>query len=93
VHNIENLSTISNAVEEKIATTSTAMALSKEVAIQSNEDTLEMSKNIREIIKYINDIEALSTANGTSALSIEEDLKRLVKVASLLQNSIDEFKS
>jgi len=91
--NIENLSTISNAVEEKIAITSSAMTLSKEVAVQSNEDTLEMSKNIREIINYINDIEALSTANGTSALSIEDDLKRLVSVASSLQNSIDEFKS
>ncbi len=91
--NIENLSHVSNDVESKIATTSNAMLLSKKVAIQSNEDTLQMSENIKEIIEYINNIEALSTANGTSALSIEEELKNLVAVASSLQDTIDEFKS
>ena len=91
--NIENLSHISDDVEGKIATTTTAMIRSKEVAIRSNSDTLEMSKNIKEIIEYIENIEALSTANGTSALSIENDLKRLVGVASSLQKTIDEFKS
>jgi methyl-accepting chemotaxis protein len=91
--NIENLSHVSNDVESKIAITSNAMMLSKKVAIQSNQDTLQMSENIKEIINYISDIEALSTANGTSAISIEKDLKRLVGVASSLQDTIDEFKS
>ena len=91
--NIENLSHISDDVEGKIATTATAIVRSKEVAIKSNEDSIEMAKNIEEIIKYIDSIDTLSTANGTSALSIENDLKRLVEVASSLQKTIDEFKS
>ena len=41
----------------------------------------------------IESIDALSAANETSALSIEGDLKRLVEVASALQDTIDEFKS
>jgi methyl-accepting chemotaxis protein len=91
--NIENLTNISEDVEEKIDTTSNAMSKSNKVANRSKNDSLKMSENIKEIINYINNIEALSTANGTSALSIESDLKKLVQVASSLQDTINEFKS
>jgi methyl-accepting chemotaxis protein len=52
-----------------------------------------MSENIQEIIQYIHSIETLSIANKTSVEDIEEDLKRLVEVASSLEATIDEFKS
>ena len=91
--NIENLSNISNEVETKIAITSDAMSVSNDVAIESHQNSLKMSQNIEEIMNSIKSIEALSTANGTSAISIESDLVRLVEVASQLQSTIDEFKS
>ena len=91
--NIELLDDISNDVNEKIDMTSNALTLSNEVAITSKEDNLKMSENITKIIHDISDIEVLSTANGTSIKSIESDLRKLVKVASSLQSSIDEFKS
>lgn len=52
-----------------------------------------MSSHMQEVIKNISDVVELSTANETSAVSIEEDLKKLVQVAASLQNTIDEFKS
>ena len=91
--NIEALSDVSQDVEEKINITTEAMDNSTKVANKSKKDSLKMSENLQEIIKYISDIEALSTANGTSVASIEEDLERLVSVASSLQATIDEFKS
>jgi len=91
--NIESLSQISYEVNEKIDATSQAIETSSVVANESKKDSLEMSNNIQEIINDISQIEALSTANGTSVLSIESDLKRLVEVASSLQATINEFKS
>jgi len=91
--NIENLTNISNDVVSKIATTANAMELSNAVAKESKKSSLKMSENITEIIKNIEAINTLSAANGTSALSIESDLERLVKIASSLQETIDEFKS
>ncbi|MBN2816301.1 MAG: methyl-accepting chemotaxis protein [Campylobacterales bacterium] len=91
--NIENLTKISNEVEDNINTTSGAMNHSNELANRSKADSLTMSKDISIIIEYIENVEKLSTANGTSVLSIEADLKRLVSVASSLQKTIDEFKS
>ena len=91
--NIERLSTVSDDVEEKIALTSDAMAESSRVAIESNDNSIKMSENIKEIIANIQSIEALSTANDTSAVSIGNDLESLVKVAAHLQETIDEFKS
>lgn len=91
--NIENLSTISNEVEEKIDITSNAMNESNELAKRSKEDSIKMSEDIKVIIDYIQNVERLSTANGASVLSIESDLKKLVNVASSLQKTIDEFKS
>ena len=91
--NIENLTSISDDVESKISITSDAMEASNRVAIESKNNSLTMSKNITEIIENIENIDALSGANEASALSIESDLQRLVKVASSLQDTIDEFKS
>ena len=91
--NIEVLSEVANEVEDKIQTTSAAMELSTNVANQSKQDSLKIAQHIQEIIKNIQDIKTLSTANGSSAISIETDLQQLVEVASSLQNTIDEFKS
>ncbi|MCD6191456.1 MAG: methyl-accepting chemotaxis protein [Sulfurimonas sp.] len=91
--NIESLTNISNEVEEKIDATSNSIKASNEVANESKQDSLKMSKDIEDIIKDISDIEALSTANGTSVLSIEKELQRLVQIASSLQETINEFKS
>jgi methyl-accepting chemotaxis protein len=91
--NIENLSNISNDAQDKINATSNAIAYSTKVANTSKEDSMKMSKNLEEIINDISQIEALSTANGTSVQSIESDLQRLVQVAKALQASLEEFKS
>jgi len=91
--NVEALSDISNDVDEKISSTSAAMQSSTEASNKAKEDSEKMSQSLQEIISYIDNIEALSTANGTSVLTIESDLKRLVQVASSLQSTIDEFKS
>jgi len=91
--NIENLTDISNEVEDKINSTSSTMNESNQFANKSKEDSLEMSKDIKIIIDYIQSVEALSTENGRSVLSIESDLRKLVNVASSLQKTIDEFKS
>ena len=91
--NIEALADVSADVEAKINITTDAMDNSTRVANRSKEDSLKMSENLKEIIQYITDIEALSTANKTSVESIESDLQRLVTVASSLQSTIEEFKS
>ena len=91
--NIESLTNISNEVEEKIDATSDSIKNSNRVANESKQDSLKMSKDIEDIIKDISNIEVLSTANGASVLSIEEELRRLVQVASSLQETINEFNS
>ena len=92
-HNIESLVNISDDVEQKISLTSDAMQTSTQMANKSKTDSEKMSQNIQEIISFIGKIETLSTANGTSVMSIESDLQKLVHVASSLQKTIDEFKS
>ena len=91
--NIESLTHISNDVEEKIDATSNSIKTSNRVAIESKQDSIKMSQDIQDIIQDISNIEALSTANGTSVQSIEEELQRLVGIASSLQKTINEFKS
>ena len=92
-NNIETLTTIANDVASKIAITSTAMQSSTDVADKSHKDSLEMAENIKEIIASMENIETLSTANGTSVVAIEKDVEQLVVTASSLQKSIEEFKS
>ena len=91
--NIEKLTEISNDVEDKIAITSDAMESSNTAAHKAREDGETMSKEIENIIQDISKIEAISTANGTSALHIEEDLGKLVSIAQSLQTTIEEFRS
>ena len=91
--NIENLTEVSNEVENKIDATADAINLSAQVASDSKEDSLKMSKDIEIVIDDISDIYKLSTTNGESANTIERDLKRLVSIASSLQETINEFKS
>jgi methyl-accepting chemotaxis protein len=91
--NIESLANISNDVEEKINATSHAIELSNKVACNSKEDSIKMSKTIEAIVEDISKIETLSTANGTSAASIEEDIQRLVSIATSLKETIEEFRS
>ena len=91
--NIETLTDISNEVEEKIAITSEAMESSNVAAHKAQKDTIVMSSELEAIIQNITDINALSTANGTSAQHIEKDLQKLVQIASSLQLAIGEFKS
>ena len=92
-NNIETLTQISYEVNEKIDTTSKAISTSSTVANESKKDSLEISNNIQEIMDEITHIETLSNTNSTSVISIESDLKRLVEIASSLQETINEFKS
>ena len=91
--NIEKLTEISSDVEDKIALSSDAMNNSNKAAHKALENGETMSKEIATIINDITNIEAISTANGTSALHIEEDLGKLVAIAKSLQSTIEEFRS
>jgi len=90
---IENLTHISHDVEEKIDITSSSIQISNRVANESKQESIKMSEDIQDIIKDISNIESLSSANGKSVLSIEEELRRLVQIASTLQATINEFQS
>jgi methyl-accepting chemotaxis protein len=93
VVSIENLAHISNDAQDKINLTSDAIITSSRVAEESRQDSIKMGNDIQNIIQAISDIADLSEANNTSAISIQEDLKKLVSVAKTLQSTIDEFKS
>ena len=90
---IEKLTDISSEVEDKINITSNAMQTSSDATKKAKETSIKMSHEIEGIIQNITDIEALSIANGTSAIHIEDDLEKLVSIANSLQATIDEFKS
>ncbi|MDF1875254.1 methyl-accepting chemotaxis protein [Sulfurimonas sp. SAG-AH-194-I05] len=91
--NIKNLTIITQNAEEKIIATTTVMEKSHSAAEKSKTDSMRMSQEIKAIIDDIANIEALSSANGTSAHTIAEDLTKLVHVANSLKETIDEFKS
>jgi len=90
---IKNLIDVSNKVETNIDVTSDAMCKTTKVANKATNDSIKIALNIGEIIKDINDIESISSTNNTSILSIEDELKKLVQIANLLQESLDRFKS
>jgi len=90
---IEVLTQISDEVDEKITLTSQTMQFSTDVAKTSKENNLQISKNIQEIIENIYTINELSHTNSEHVQNIEDDLGRLVMIASSLQATIDEFKS
>jgi methyl-accepting chemotaxis protein len=91
--NIETLSHISTDVEGKIYATSEVIQESSHAAHETKDDSLEISSNIQEIMQDITTIESLCGTNYTSVLSIEEQLSKLVQIASSLQATINEFKS
>lgn len=91
--NIEKLTVVSDEVNQKISSTADAINISNDFASKSKTDSLEVSKNIQEIISDILRIDSLSKTNQTNAQNIEKDLQKLVQVAKTLQSSIDEFKS
>ena len=66
---------------------------SNKVAHKAKENGDIMSKEIGHVIQDIANIEAISAANETSALHIEEDLGKLVSIAKSLQATIEEFRS
>ena len=91
--NIESLTHVSSDVESKIRSTSDAIASTSTAADQSRKDSQEMASHVEDIINDIKKIETLSTNNKASVQSIEEELKRLVEIASSLRRTIDQFKS
>jgi len=90
---IQNLTNIAQDVEAKISLTSATMGTSSEIATKSREDNIQMAKELQVIIDDISDIDALSTANGSSARTIADDLTKLVEIADSLKETIDEFQS
>ena len=90
---IEALADISNDVEEKIGVTYSAIQDSNKIAIESNQESIEMASDMQNIIEDINSIENISNKNGDSVVKITAELERLVEVASSLQGSINQFKS
>ncbi|MDD2653388.1 MAG: methyl-accepting chemotaxis protein [Sulfurimonas sp.] len=93
VQGMENLTNISQDVEEKINNTSFEMKNSIEVARKSVQDSETMTKQTDEIIEKINKISTHSLSNKERALSIEEESSRLLQVANSLESRLNEFKS
>lgn len=91
--NIESLTHVSSDVESKIRSTSDAIATTSAAADLSRKDSQEMASHVEDIINDIKKIETLSTNNKASVHSIENELKRLVEIASSLRRTIDQFKS
>lgn len=92
-NNMQELSNISNEVEEKISSTSIEMEHSVAVAKQSYDDSVEVVNHIEWIIDRISNINDVSESNQKSVEQIESDSKRLSEVAETLQLRINEFKS
>lgn len=90
---MEKLTTISKDVENKINGTSSEMKHSIEVAIKSVKDSETIVKHTDEIIDRISEINHHSSLNKERVISIENDSKRLLEVAHLLDSRINEFKS
>lgn len=91
--NMQELSLISNEVEEKISLTSVEMERSVVVAKRSYDDSIEVVSHIEWIIERISNINAVSESNQKSVEQIEADSDRLSEVAQSLQLRINEFKS
>ncbi len=90
---MNELTTISNEVEEKISATSAEMERSVDVAKRSYSDSIEMVGHIEWIIEKIGQINDVSETNRRSVEEIESDSKQLLSVANSLLARINEFKS
>ncbi len=90
---MNQLTVISNEVEEKISATSSEMERSVAVAERSYNDSVEVVGHIEWIIEKISQINDVSEANRRSVEQIENDSKQLLMVAQSLSARINEFKS
>jgi methyl-accepting chemotaxis protein len=91
--NMNELTVISNEVEEKISATSSEMERSVSVAERSYNDSVEVVGHIEWIIEKISQINVVSEANKKSVEQIENDSNQLMSVAESLSARINEFKS
>ena len=91
--NMNELTVISNEVEEKISATSAEMERSVVVAQRSYNDSVEVVGHIEWIIERISQINVVSESNRNSVEQIENDSKQLLEVAQSLLARINEFKS
>ncbi|MDD5159705.1 MAG: methyl-accepting chemotaxis protein [Sulfuricurvum sp.] len=91
--NMNELTVISNEVEEKISATSSEMERSVSVAERSYNDSVEVVGHIEWIIDKISQINDVSESNRRSVEQIENDSKQLLDVANSLSARINEFKS
>jgi len=91
--NMNELTVISNEVEEKISATSSEMERSVSVAERSYNDSIEVVGHIEWIIEKISQINVVSEANKKSVEQIENDSNQLMLVAQSLSARINEFKS
>ena len=91
--NMNELTVISNEVEEKISATSSEMERSVLVAERSYNDSVEVVGHIEWIIEKISQINDVSESNRHSVEQIESYSKQLLEVASSLSARINEFKS
>jgi len=91
--NMNELTQISNEVEEKISATSSEMERSVSVAQRSYNDSVEVVGHIEWIIDKISQINQVSESNQKSVEHIQNDSAQLLEVARSLQSRINEFKS
>jgi len=91
--NMNELTAISNEVEEKISATSGEMERSVAVAQRSYNDSIEVVGHIEWIIEKISQINVVSENNRHSVEQIENDSRQLLEVAQSLSARINEFKS
>ncbi len=91
--NMNELTQISNEVEEKISATSAEMERSVSVAQRSYNDSVEVVGHIEWIIEKISQINQVSESNKKSVEQIQNDSAQLLDVAHSLQSRINEFKS
>ncbi|ADR33301.1 methyl-accepting chemotaxis sensory transducer [Sulfuricurvum kujiense DSM 16994] len=91
--NMNDLTTISNEVEEKISSTSLEMERSVTVAERSYNDSVEVVGHIEWIIDKISEINTVSEGNQKSVDQIQNDSAQLMHVAQSLSARINEFKS
>jgi len=90
---MNELTVISNEVEDKISATSSEMERSVAVAQRSYNDSVEVVGHIEWIIEKISQINDVSEANQKSVERIESDSRQLLEVAQSLSARINEFKS
>ncbi|MEA3521521.1 MAG: methyl-accepting chemotaxis protein [Campylobacterota bacterium] len=90
---MEKLTHLSQDVENKISMTSETMNISSEVAKSSYQDIQKVVQHIEWIVEEISLIRDYSDSNSNSVDEIENDLQKLLGVATTLQKRINEFKS